>query len=169
MEWLMGILSSSGLGSIIGLAGGLITKKLELRAKKQELEFQIKMRDLDLREGEQERSHEIAMADKHMERAQVEGDIQIEAKEVEGFVESQKSNKVEGALRWVRPIITGYLLIMSSVLFVVVWIRVGGLENISKADLVDMLLLMINAVIFLTVTCVSWWFGSRGGNIGKKK
>jgi len=169
MDWLITALSTSGFGSVIGLAGGLITKHLEAKNAAKEMEFQVAMRELDISEGEQERAHELGMADKMVERAQVEGGIKVEALEVGGFIESQKNNKVSGALRWVRPGITFYLLIASSSLFAVVWQKVGGLQEVPKADLVDMLLLMINAAIFLTVTCVSWWFGSRGGNIGKGK
>jgi len=169
MDWLMTVLSSSGLGSIVGLAGGLITKRLELKQAALEMNFELKMRDKDLKEAEHERGHELQMADKMVERAQVEGEIKVEALEVGAFQESQKSNKVDGFLRWVRPGITFYMLLASSALFAVVWHKVGGLNSIPSAELVEMLMMMISAAIFLTVTCVSWWFGSRGGNIGKGK
>ena len=169
MEWLVSILSSSGLGSIIGLAGGLITKRLELKSLATEMKFKLEQRKLDLQESAQERGHEIDMANKNIERAQVEGQIQVESLEVGAFTESQKNGKVDGALRFVRPVITGYLLIMSSVLFYSVWSNVGGLTAIPKAELVEMLLMMISTAMFLTVTCTAWWFGSRGGNIGKQK
>ena len=169
MEWLVSILSSSGLGSIIGLAGGLITKRLEIKALATEMKFKLEQRKLDLQESAQERGHEIDMANKNIERAQVEGQIQVESLEVGAFTESQKNGKADGVLRFFRPLCTSYLLISSTWLFAVVWAAVGGLDSIPKPDLVVMLLLMVNATIFLTTTCVSWWFGSRGGNIGKQK
>ena len=169
MEWLVDVFTTSGFGSIIGLAGGIITKRLELKSLAQEMNFKLKMRSYDLQESEQERNHELSIADKNMQRAKVEGEIQVESLEVGAFTESQKHGAVDGVLRFVRPLITAYLLIMSSALFYTVWHKVGGLAEIPKADLVEMLLMMISAAIFLTVTCVSWWFGSRGGNIGKQK
>lgn len=172
MDWISavtGVLSSSGLGSIIGLAGGLITKHVDLKDKAMDLKFKLNMRNLELKESEQERNHELLVADKNIERAQVEGAMKIEALEVGAFTESQKSNKVDGALRFVRPIVTAYLLIGSSFLFYALWQKIGGLNGIDSADIFELLMLMINATIFLTVTCVSWWFGSRGGNIVKKK
>lgn len=169
MDWLINALSSTGLSAIIGFASGLITKRLELKQAVQDMNFKIKMRELDLKEAEHERGHELHMADKMVERAQVEGEIKVEALEVGAFQESQKSNKVDGFLRWVRPGITFYMLLASSALFAVVWDRVGGLSNIPKAELIEMLMMMISASTFLTVLCVSWWFGSRGGNIFKAK
>ena len=165
MDWLTAALSSSGLGSIIGLAGGLITKFLEIKHAKQEMVFRLKERELDLKEAEQERAHELGMADKIVERAQVEGELRVGELAGIGFNESQKTNKVDGALRWVRPAITFYLLLGSSVLFATVWRKVGGLQGIPNADLVEMLVMMISSAMFLTVTCVAWWFGSRGGNL----
>ena len=169
MDWLVSALGTTGFGSIIGLFGGLITKHLEAKNAAKEMEFKVAMRELDISEGEIERAHELSMADKVVERSQVEGAIKVESLEVGGFIESQKNNRVDGALRWVRPLITGYLLLASTALFAVVWEKTGGLLSISDTELVVMLKMMINAAIFLTVTCVAWWFGSRGGNIGKSK
>lgn len=165
MDWLITALGSSGLGSIIGLAGGIITKAIEAKQNAREMAFKLKSRELDLREAEQERSHELDMADKMVERAQVEGELRVGELAGIGFNESQKTNKVDGALRFVRPAITFYLLFGSTALFATVWRKVGGLEGIPSADLVDMLVMMISSAMFLTVTCVSWWFGSRGGNL----
>ena len=169
MEWLASVLSSSGLGSIVGLAGGIITKRLELKALSQEMSFKLKMRDYDIQESAQERSHEIDIANKNIERAKVEGEIKVESLEVGAFTESQKNGAVDGVLRFVRPLITGYLLIVFTFLTIVVWQSVGGLESINEADRVGIFRDMLNAIIFLTVTCVAWWYGSRGGNIGKQK
>ena len=169
MEWLVSVFASSGFGAVIGLFGGILQKKIELKAENAKMNYELKRRELDLKESAQERGHEIDMANKNIERAQVEGQIQVESLEVGAFTESQKNGKVDGALRFVRPVITGYLLIMSSVLFYSVWSNVGGLTAIPKAELVEMLLMMISTAMFLTVTCTAWWFGSRGGNIGKQK
>lgn len=169
MDWLITALSSSGLGSIVGLAGGLTTKYFELRMSSKEMAFKLESRKLDLQEGAQERAHELGMADKTTQRAQIEGAIKVEELDVSGFIESQKSNVVTESLRWVRPAITFYLLFASSVLFKTLWGKTGGLDDVPKAELIEMLLIMINSALFLTVTCVSWWFGSRGGNIGKSK
>ena len=169
MEWLVSVFASSGFGAVIGLFGGILQKKIELKAENAKMNYELKRRELDLKESAQERGHEIDMANKNIERAQVEGQIQVESLEVGAFTESQKNGKADGVLRFFRPLCTSYLLISSTWLFAAVWAAVDGLSSIPKPDLVVMLLLMVNATIFLTTTCVSWWFGSRGGNIGKQK
>lgn len=168
MDWLVTALSSGGLGSIVGLAGGLVTKWVEHKDKKSERAFSIRKAELSLREIEMEQSHELLMADKQMERAKVEGNLRVEQAEVGAFTESMKTvGKLTGFLRFVRPAITAYLLIASTALFSVVWVKVDGLEGYTPDQLQYLLQRMIEAALFLTVTCVSWWFASRGGNLTK--
>ena len=172
MDWISaitGVLSSTGLSSIIGLVGGIVTKRIDLKDKELDFKYKLNMRNLELKESEQERNHELLVADKNIERAQVEGSMKIEALEVGAFTESQKGNKVDGMLRFVRPIVTAYLLIGSSALFYALWSNIGGVSGIDIDERFDLLMIMIDAAIFLTVLCVSWWFGSRGGNIVKQK
>lgn len=165
---LISFFTSSGLGSIIGLVGGLATKHLEIKATASEYDFKFRMRKADLEESAQERGHELLMADKLVERAVAEGGIVIDGKEIDAFAASQAHGVVDGALKFVRPIITGYLLIASSALFYVVWNKAGGLNSMSHIEVSELLVTMIDAALFLTVTCTSWWYGSRGGNISKK-
>ena len=169
MEWISSALSSTGLGSIIGLAGGFASKYIDLKSIKYKNEHEAAMRKYDLIESSQERSHELSMADKQMERAQVEGAIVVEGKSIDAFSASQSNSKVEGVLSFVRPIVTAYLLFASTALFIGFWQKIGGLDNISAEYIMSLLTTMIDACIFLTVTCVSWWFGSRGGNLVKQK
>lgn len=169
MDWLVDIFSGSGIASIVGLAGGLITKFTELKAKKAEYGFKLKMREFDVKESELERTHEIDMADKHIERAQVEGELMVEAEEVKAFKASQEKTVV-GWLRVVRPAITAYMLAFFTYVFYKVHTHVGGIESLSNQTLSEIYLSLISAVLYLVVLCVSWWFGSRGGNLmGKFK
>ena len=168
MDWIVDLATSGGVGSIIGLLGGLVSKFTEVKQQKQEYLFQLKKMELGIRESELEHTHEIAMADKGIERAQVEGAIQVEGKEVDAFTASIKTaNDVSGWLRAVRPAITFYLLLASTTLFAVVWTKVDGLSSFTFEELGDMLRSMIDSAIFLTITGVSWWFASRGGNVSK--
>lgn len=168
MDWLAEIFTSTGLGSIVGLAGGLVSKHSEYKIKKIELGYELKRAHLAIEEAKLEHEHALAMADKQVERAQVEGSLKVESEEVQAFTESIKNaDKFTGILRYVRPAITAYLLLASTMLFGVVWVRVGGLDAFLPMELNALLRDMINAAIFLTVTCVSWWFASRGGNLTK--
>ena len=166
MEWLVDIFTSGGLGAVTGLVGGLLTKHIERKEKSNERNYLLKKQELNIKELELEQAHELDMADKEVERAKVEGDIKIEHAEVGAFTESQKTmGPLTGALRWVRPAITFFLLIGSTILTVIVWNKVDGLENFTPEQLTGLLWEMIMTILFLTVTAVTWWFGSRGGNI----
>jgi uncharacterized membrane protein len=166
MEWLVDIFTSGGLGAITGLAGGLLTKHIERKDKANERGFLLKKQELSIEELKLEQVHEVGMANKQIERSQVEGSIKIEHAEVGAFAESQKTTgKLTGFLRAVRPAITFYLLLVSTILTVIVWGRVGGLSSFTPDQLTDLLREMIGTILFLTVTAVAWWFGSRGGNI----
>lgn len=166
MDWLADIFTSGGLGSIVGLFGGLVSKFAELKKQKAEYSYKIQMAKVSLEETKAEQTHELAIADKYIERAQVEGDLMVEAKEVDAFTESQKNaHKFVGWLAVVRPAITAYVLIACSILFAVVWKTVDGLTTFEPSELKDLLFHMIQAAVFLAVTCTSWWFASRGGNL----
>lgn len=168
MDWLADIFTSGGFGGLIGLVGGWIAKISEHKLKKEEFAYEIEKAKLALEEAKLEHSHERWMADKQIERAQVEGGIKIESEEVQAFTESIKNaDKFTGILRYVRPAITAYLLLASTALFAVVWVRVGGLDAFNPDELNDLLREQINSAMFLTMTCVAWWFASRGGNLTK--
>ena len=168
MDWLVDLFVGPGAAGVTGLLGGVVSKFFEAKAKKEQYNYESRMRELDIEESKLERDHELAMADKEMERAQIEGNIAIEEGELRAFNTSQREgNRVEGILKFVRPGITFYLLVAVSVLFGAVWKSVGGLDAFSSDQLTGMLRDMVNAAIYLTVMCIGWWFGSRGGNLVK--
>lgn len=168
MEWLVDVLVGPGAAGITGLIGGMVNKFFEAKAKRQEMEFQISMRELDVQESKHERDHELAIADKQIERAQVEGEIAIGAAEMNAFETSQKVGNHKDKNSWVRPVITIYLLIAVTALFAAVWRQVGGLDSFNYDQLVILLQDMVTAAIYLTVMCVGWWFGSRPGGVFKR-
>lgn len=169
MDWLVDLFIGPGAAGITGLLGGMVSKYFEAKAKREQYRYEEAMRKLDIAEARLERDHELSMADKEMERAQIEGNIAIEEGELRAFNTSQtEGNRVEGILKFVRPGITFYLLVTVSILFAAIWKSVGGLEAFEPSELVVLLKDMTNAAIYLTVMCIGWWFGSRGGNIAKK-
>lgn len=169
MEWLATILGSGGLGSVVGMAGSLFRAHIDRKEKSNERNFLLKKQELSIRELELEQSHELSMADKQMERAKVEGDIVIEGKEIDAFAKSLPSEKFTGWLSAVRPGITFFLLFSSTLLAIVVWNKVDGLENFSAEELTGVLRDIIASTLFLTMTAVTWWFGSRPSRPGDKK
>lgn len=61
-----------------------------------------------------------------------------------------------------RPVLTAYLVYVSSALYAEVQalaVRVGA--QLTAAQVHDLLLQIITALLYMTVTAVVWWFGSR--------
>jgi len=175
LEAILGIFGSTGMGGLIGLAGGIASKWLEYKTIGQKLEFEKQMALIRAQELKLEMQHAIALADKQMEIAQVEGEIQRDVAEMAAFTESQKAGqKVYGG--WVdqvrglmRPVITMYLLAGSSMLTVLLWWTLGGLSAFPPEKLQNLFVHLVDSSVFLTVTAVLWWFGTRVGNLMQSK
>ncbi len=169
MEWLTGALSSAGLGSAIGLIGGIAEKFIEIRVKRLEYKHEEIMRNIDVKESELDRRHELAIADKQIEREEVEGEIRIAGAEMDAFTASQEGAGKSKWLTFVRASITAYMLLAATALTAYIWVKVGGADVIPESELVLMLDDILRATIFLTVTCITWWFAARPSNIKFKR
>ena len=169
MNWLVDFAASAGMSSFIGLAGGLAQKFVDLRAKRLEYTHDVRMRKYDIDEASLEMSHQLALADKQVDIAETEGQILVESKEVDAFVESQKGAGKNSWLTWIRASITLYILIACSALSVIVWIKVGGLSSFDPSDLKLLLKSIIDDLFYLMILCVSWWFAARDGNLRFKR
>lgn len=168
---LIDIFTSHGFAGLTGLIGGIGQKYLDLKKIKLDYAHDVKMAEIEAKTLELEQSHELLMADKQMERAKVEGDIKVQQAEIGAFAASYDYAKGEqGWLRWVRPAITFYVLLWATVLCWNIWVENSGLDGFDQIELKGLLVATVDTVTYLLVMCISWWFGSRGGNLsGKKK
>lgn len=164
---LIDILSAGGTGAIVGLVGSIAVKWLDLKVLREKLTVEVKMAEIRTRELELEQAHALALADKEIDKAEVEGKIALDVAEMNAFAESQKEasvryggfvDQIRGLM---RPIITVFLLAASTWILYRVWQMVGGLESLNERELLDLFRDQINAMSFLTMTAVTWWFGSR--------
>ncbi|MDG1293456.1 MAG: hypothetical protein P8O99_05045 [Pseudomonadales bacterium] len=168
MEALLSILTSTGAGGIIGVVGSWLTKREERKNIQLQFERDVKLAEIRKDEAKIEADHELALADKQIERAQVEGSVAIDQAEVEAFTEGLKEQSktygikaVDGIRGLMRPIITVYLLIIATLLTLKINQLVGGLDSLELSELKGIYDNVINQMLFLTATAVTWWFGSR--------
>jgi len=167
LETLLGILASGGTGAIIGLVGSIAVKWLDLKVLKEKLVVEVKMAEIRTRELELEQAHALALAAKEIDKAEVEGKIALDVAEMQAFTESQKAQAVryggfvDSVRGLMRPVITVFLLIASTWVLYRVWQMVGGLTALEEEDLLALFKGQIDAMTFLTMTAVTWWFGSR--------
>ena len=168
MEALLSILTSTGAGGIIGVVGSWLTKREERKNIQLQFERDVKLAEIRKDEAKIEADHELALADKQIERAQVEGSVAIDQAEVEAFSKGLKEQSktygikaVDGIRGLMRPLITVYLLVIATLLTLKINQLVGGLDSLEMSELKGIYDNVINQMLFLTATAVTWWFGSR--------
>ena len=168
MEALLSILTSTGAGGIIGVVGSWLTKREERKNIQLQFERDVKLAEIRKDEAKIEADHELALADKQIERAQVEGSVAIDQAEVEAFSKGLKEQSktygikaVDGIRGLMRPVITVYLLVIATLLTLKINELVGGLDSLEMSELKGIYDNVINQMLFLTATAVTWWFGSR--------
>lgn len=167
-EGLAAVFSTGGFGAVTGLFGGLAQKWLSLKHHKQEAELKVRLATISVQEAKLEQEHALALADKQLEVTQAEGAIQSEIADTQTLGESIKAASVssgngvvEAVKHLMRPFITVFLLIQVEFLLWAVWDRVGGLEAMTATQRFDLFNGIVDQMVFLTVTAVSWWFASR--------
>lgn len=167
LETILSIMSSGGIGAVVGLVGSFATKFVEYKVLARKLQYEKEMAEIRTKELQLEHEHAIALADKSIELAETEGNIAADVASFDAFKEAQKEltvkygtwvDKLRGTI---RPIITIFLLTTSTVLMYKVWIMIGGLESYDEKQLFALFDRLVDAAIFLTMTSVTWWFGTR--------
>jgi hypothetical protein len=126
-----------------------------------------RMADIRAKEAEAEAEHELRIADKEYDKSELEGDIEETNRSYDTLQESLKSLKPTG-IKWVdalrgmmRPAITVYLMVVATILTLRIGALVGGLESLNPKALFALYQDVIQQIVFLTATAVTWWFGSR--------
>jgi hypothetical protein len=176
IEGLLTILTSSGLGAIVGAVGGWMGKRENRLLKELEFDHDIKMSEIESQQMTLEFNHAVALADKQIEQTETEGDIATDIAETKAFTQGLKIQQIKSgssivdAIRFLmRPVITVYLLGISTYFAYSIHQLVEGIEILGITQLVGMYTQIISQIFFLTITCVSWWFSSRGDKFFKSK
>lgn len=164
----VGAIGSGVFGGVLGLVGNYFTEKQKQKTQVIKNTQELAMANIDLEESKLERTHALDMADKKVEGIQAEGEIALDVAETNAFAESMKNSTKPSGIRWIdgfrafqRPGITDYLLAVSTLLCFEILSILGGLDSIPKDQLVELLITIIKDVLFLTITCTTWWFASR--------
>lgn len=186
MEWLVDLLTTTSTGGIIGVLGSWLTKREERKNLQLKYDHDLKMSEIRKEEAKIEAEHELAMADKQVERAQVEGELAIGEVEMKAFTEGLKEQSKTYGIRLVdsvrglmRPLITVYLLVIATFIMIQIHNLVGGfdtvicgpnsVESCNPDTAINTYKSVIDQVLFLTATAVTWWFGSRPSSQRKDK
>jgi len=169
LEGILGLMTSSGLGAITGLIGGIWQKVEQRKLVKEENRHAEEMAQIDIQLQQMENEQAVLMVDKQIEQAQAEGAIAVDIKDADAFVESMKAASkpsgnpwIDGVKTAVRPVLTGVLLYFSWDIYDQLGTIIGGLEKLDPLMAQELYVYVVHSLIFLTVTAVAWWFASRG-------
>lgn len=175
---LLGGLASAASGGLFGIFGTGIKMWAQHKAEEAKRQFELAMRKADREEMQLEHDLQMKTIEAQTERdvavanqqrlsleTQVAGDIAVAETKV--WQESYGNDKatygggfVDGVRGMMRPVITLYFAVLMSVLtYQLIKLNGGAFVNATEAQ--AMLKEIINAIIFLTTTAVTWWFGSR--------
>lgn len=163
---LLAILSSTGVGSLIGAAGGLFNRYIDL-----------KNRDKDLELVKENNAHQILMRDKDMEQARIEaeGKVQVAIQEKESAVGVAEYNAlsasyqtqfapsgvawVDAASKVIRPLLT--VLFAFGSISLSVWILSKAFSSgvqFSTEEWKQWVTYVIQWVFFQAGLIIGWWF-----------
>lgn len=162
LSFLTELFSGGAIGGILGAITPIITQAQKRKAQKEANEFEIRMADVKLREAEMEQNHELAIADKEIDKAEKEGEILIEQKEMDAqrsIIEGQA--KATGGKAWIRPVLTAYSLVIATWLGFAVFQSAGGLEAFTAPEKVEMLKLVVNSAFLFATSAFMFWFTAR--------
>ena len=171
LEGLAGIAAggaSGVLGGVIALVGTQLTKRDERKTLELKLSQEIKIAEIEAKEAENEFKRAQLLAEIEIDRLETEADIASDVEASKSFRESLKvqtistGNAIVDAVRGLmRPMITAYMLLIMTYIAYQISRVAGGFEILPMSTILDLYEHIINQVMFLTVTCVTWWFGSR--------
>ena len=183
-------LIGTALGGILsGGATGLLGVVLQRFAD-------FKNKQLDLQHQERQYTHELSMRDKdaaimaqewaaRTRVAEVEAGAQVDVADAEAFAASYRlepaaysgNAKPTKAQAWVlvildamrgsvRPLLTVYLCVITTMMYRDARALLGSAHTADQAF--ELTKLIVWTVLYLTTTCVLWWFGTRNKQAAPK-
>lgn len=151
---ILGLLGSPILGSAIGFLGSWLKDREARKQQEQNFKHQQIMAEINAKNTREELS--------------LRGDIAETVSVGEAFESSQKygnqksgSPILDGIRSLVRPLVTTYLLVVSTYFGYSIHHLLGGLDILTPAELLTIYKEIIVSMLALTNMSVAWWFGSR--------
>lgn len=179
LEFLGTIFTSILSGGATGLLGAAIqrfadykNKQLDLQQQKQANDYDLQKRQIDLQITNAEWQGKLKVA-------QEEGATQREVADTQAFQasllkEPDRYSPTQGLTTrqvWmlvlldfargiVRPALTLYLIVLESLVYQQAKLVLGA-QALSAADALQIWKMVVGSILYLTTTCVLWWFGTR--------
>lgn len=175
LSFLSTIFSSVFAGGATGIIGVIAqrfadykNKQLDLQAEKQRNEFALAMKDKDAAIMQQEWAARTTIA-------ATDADARVQVADAAAFGESLGEAALSDhahVSRWqqwlfvlvdvvramIRPGLTVYLCALTTMIYLEVRVVTDVVSQDKAYELLD---LIVGTILYLTTTCVLWWFGTR--------
>ena len=166
LELILGVLGSGGFGSIVGLVGGFLNRKIDIENKK-----------LDLADKKDERQFNLDYLEKEsqlkIQVTEVEANKEIEVagygameKSFSFAVPTAKDGVIDKISKLVRPILTTFFFVFSVYIFYQIneAVKAAGL-TLEPVQLFKAWIMVIEWALFQAGVCIGWWFAMRPGKV----
>lgn len=162
---LLGLFSSSGFGGIIGVAGGLVNRWLDLKSKTLDYTHELALRDKD-------REMLVTEWEQRSKVAVIEADKEIEVAGYGALGKSYDADKATYGIGWIdairgliRPVLTLILTIAAlGINFVLLDRLVAVWDQVDNAQRLVYVTTSLEWVLFQASIAIGWWFAHRPSN-----
>lgn len=154
--WVLDVLGSAGLGTIVGGLFGWLGKREERANMKMKFDHDVNMLNAKTDAA-------IEMAKMGIEEAKNAGLLLVEKIEAKAFEASQKSTgKFSDTVKsMIRPIILGLLMYQTYMIIQSLEALTGGLSGFKPEEILGLYRIVVLSVTGLTATAVGWYFAAR--------
>lgn len=166
-------------GGATGILGVAVQRIFDLKNRKLDLEFEASRMEHEIHLREIDMEMMVKEAEAKVRVAEVEGNTKIEVADSEAFAQSFNEPKrymtgdVTKNQGWalifldfvrglVRPGLTVYLCVITTAVYFQAYSlleREGVSLDVGNA--MKLIELVVGTILYLTTTCVLWWFGTR--------
>lgn len=190
LDMIGGFLSSAATGGLFGIFGTLVQGWLKNKQRAQELQHEIELGKLRQDELRLEHELRTAELDRELQIVEAKGRADLAVTEERAAADLMAASMRNDKARWVSgwqeamptwmAAIIGFLMglvdflrglirpVATIAFSIMLWLIyrdldriVSGFDSMPLSDAMAVWLSVVNAVILLSVTCISWWFGAR--------
>lgn len=174
LEAITGFLGSALSGGITGVLGAGIIALFSWLNKKQDYAQQIALREMDLKQVQLEADNAVRLEKERRETEEIRADS-LAFSDSQRYWNSELPEAYASKMpKWVvallglaefakgaiRPVLTVYLLGACTWVTFVAFNATGG--GVIRHNAFTLAMQCVDTINYLTVTAITWWFGSRG-------
>ena len=162
LSFLSDLFGGGVIGGAIGAIAPLVANAQKRKQKAEDNKHELAVQKLGLEELKLSQDHQLLVADKNLDIAESETAGEIAIAEIGVDLENVRSQgKLKGAIAWVRPVLTGYLLVVLSAFSGWVLFEIGGLSEFGTPELVSVFKDLMTTFMTLGSAATLFWYTAR--------